>query len=56
MVASIEALPGLMVLKGGTVDDPEVLAKNKPATEIYRKNAPEWCTPFAGTVQMEGAK
>lgn len=54
MVAVAEALPGMYIVKGGTVDDPQEDAKHQPVLEIYRRNAPEWCTPWAGAAQKEG--
>lgn len=55
MTAFVEATPDFYIVKGGTVDDPAEDAKHKPAIEIYRKNAPEWCTPWSGAAQKEGA-
>lgn len=55
MTANAEAMPGITILKGGTVDDQEAIAKNKPGVEIYTKNRPEWCAPFADAAQKEAA-
>lgn len=53
MLADVEAMPDVYVVKAGTVDDAQEDAKHKPQLEIYRKNAPEWCTPWAGAEQKE---
>lgn len=53
MIADIEAMPGVVLVKGGTVDDFAEDAKHAPQQEIYRKNAPEWCTPFSGAEQKQ---
>ncbi|KAF7190022.1 hypothetical protein HII31_08353 [Pseudocercospora fuligena] len=54
MVANVEAMPGMLIVKAGTVDDPAEDAKHQPQMEIYRRNAPEWCTPWASAAQKEG--
>lgn len=55
MMAQSAGLPGVNIVKGGTVDDFGEDAKHKPLLEIYRKNAPEWCTPFKDAEQKEVA-
>ena len=55
MIANVEAMPGMLIVKAGTVDDPAEDAKHQPQMEIYRKNAPEWCTPWASAAQKDGA-
>lgn len=53
MAANADAMPGMIILKGGTVDDPEAINKNKPGVEIYTKDRPEWCTPWSIAAQKE---
>ncbi|CAK1361135.1 hypothetical protein CB0940_03463 [Cercospora beticola] len=55
MIADIDVMPGVVLVKGGTVDDPAVDAKNAPQMEIYRKNAAPWCTAWSGVAQVDGA-
>lgn len=55
MVAKADAMPGVNIVKGGTVDDPKEDAKHKPMLEIYRRNAPEWCTPWSCAEQKEAS-
>ena len=55
MVAHVEAMPGVNIVKGGTVDDQAEMAKHQPVMEIYRKNAPKWCTAWGGAEQKDGA-
>ncbi|EMF14969.1 uncharacterized protein SEPMUDRAFT_37223 [Sphaerulina musiva SO2202] len=53
MTADVQALEGVVLVKGGTVDDLTLDAKLAPKVEIYRKTAPEWCTPVAGAALKE---
>ncbi|KAK4631809.1 hypothetical protein CLAFUW4_02930 [Fulvia fulva] len=55
IVADTDSMPGIYILKAGTVDDEAEVAKHKPGLEIYRKNAPEWCTPWSCAAQKEVA-
>lgn len=40
MVADIEAMPGVKLVKGGTLDDTAAIDKAQPGVEIYTKNRP----------------
>lgn len=40
MVADIEAMPGVKLVKGGTLDDADAIENVKPGLEIYTKNRP----------------
>ncbi|CAK4031124.1 related to DUF636 domain [Lecanosticta acicola] len=53
MMAQADAMPGVNIVKGGTVDDPKEDAKHQPVQEIFRRNAPEWCTPWSCAEQKE---
>lgn len=51
MIADIEAMPGVVLVKGGTVDADA--NQFEPKLELYRKNAPDWCPGFKGAEQKE---
>ncbi|KAF2168316.1 hypothetical protein M409DRAFT_21753 [Zasmidium cellare ATCC 36951] len=53
MTANADAMPGVTILKGGTVDDFEEDRKHQPVLEVYTKNRPEWCHGFGGAQQKE---
>lgn len=53
MTADIEAMPGVKLIKGGTLDDADAIAKAKPGMEIYTKNRPEWCGAWQSAEQKE---
>jgi hypothetical protein len=55
MVANIEAMPGVVLVKGGTLDDGEAIKAADPKVEIYTKNRPGWCGAWGGAEQKESA-
>jgi hypothetical protein len=55
MVADIEAMPGVVLLKAGTVDDEDAIKAAEPKMEIYTKNRPEWCAAWGSAEQKETA-
>ncbi|KAK4504822.1 hypothetical protein PRZ48_002784 [Zasmidium cellare] len=55
MTANTDSTAGLTILKGGTVDDFEADKKHQPVMEIYTRNRPEWCHPFASAQQKEAS-
>ncbi|EGP84204.1 unnamed protein product [Zymoseptoria tritici ST99CH_1A5] len=55
MIADIEAMPGVVLVKGGTLDDESVMAKAEPKVELYTKNRPSWCGAWSGAEQKESA-
>lgn len=46
ILARIASAPGKIVLKGGTLDDPNSFT---PKAEIYTNRAPAWLVPVEGT-------
>ncbi len=48
------AIPGLVLIKSGTLDDAEKLPS--PETEIYTGHAPDWLEPFAGAARFSGSR
>lgn len=48
-------MPEMRILKLGTLDDMDELAKRVPEAEIYCKDRVEWCPQFREAVQKEGA-
>lgn len=55
MSVEADAIPGLLIVKSGTVDGQDVLDHNKPVAEIYTKRRPTWCTAFESAAQKETA-
>jgi hypothetical protein len=56
MLCHIGAVPGVVLVKAGTLDDREYLEKHgKPVQEIYTRNRPSWCAEWRGVEQREGA-
>jgi hypothetical protein len=54
----LEALPGVYIVKAGTLDDREYLEnEGKPVKEIFTKNRPNWCLSYEarGVLQKPGA-
>lgn len=45
IISVVAAMPGLVMLKAGTLDD---LAGLKPAVEVYTDHAVDWIAPIAG--------
>ena len=52
IVSLVEAMPGLTIVKAGTLDDPKAL---KPAQEVWCGSAWDAVPAFAGTVRVQGA-
>jgi hypothetical protein len=58
MGCKIEALPGVYIVKAGTLDDREYLEnEGQPKKEIFTKNRPGWCVSYEmkGVLQKPGA-
>ncbi|CZT19935.1 related to DUF636 domain protein [Ramularia collo-cygni] len=53
MVADIEAMPGIKLVKAGTVDDADAITKGAPVVELYTRSRPGWCSPWKGADQKE---
>ena len=51
IVSRIDAMPDLVFIKAGTLDDTSWL---NPTAEFFRRSAQPWDTPMAGATQYEG--
>ena len=45
IISKVEAMPGLVLVKAGTLDDMSGLT---PSVEVYTDHAAEWVSPIAG--------
>ncbi|KAF2643596.1 hypothetical protein P280DRAFT_505689 [Massarina eburnea CBS 473.64] len=45
-------LPGLLILKVGTLDDPNALGDAKPEAELYAPGRVSWVAPVEGAAQV----
>lgn len=55
MIADIEAMPGVTLVKAGTLDDSDAIAAAKPGMEMYTKNRPQFCGAWESAAQKEAA-
>lgn len=55
MIADIEAMPGVTLVKAGTIDDADIIAKAEPGLEMYTKNRPSFCGSWKSAEQKESA-
>lgn len=53
MFVTAEAMPGIHIVKPGTLDDLDVLNAGAPGAEIFTKDRVEWCGAIKGTAQQE---
>ncbi|BFZ54357.1 hypothetical protein PYCC9005_001391 [Savitreella phatthalungensis] len=54
--AQAEAIPGVKILKAGTLDDADALNDGKPQQEIYCRNMLSWEQPIDGAKQAQAAE
>jgi hypothetical protein len=56
MWCTLEIIPGMLIVKAGTLDDPEYLEhEGRPVKELFTRNQPSWCCGLEGVEQREGA-
>lgn len=48
-----EVRPGTNILKMGTLDQPEEMARVLPQSEVYTRNYPPWCEAIKGASQAD---
>lgn len=52
IISKVEAMPGLVLVKAGTLDDMSGLT---PGVEVYTDHAAEWVSPIAGAQRFAQA-
>jgi hypothetical protein len=55
MWVDIAAMPGMTVVKTGTIDDQDALNQAKPVQEIYCKDRPESFAALVGVAHKDAA-
>lgn len=53
LYSECEAIPGMKILKTGTLDNSNELAMSKPTAELYVCSRVGWCSAYPETVQHE---
>ena len=55
MFCDAAALPGVLIVKSGTLDDRGYEEREgRPTLEIFTRNRPEWCPAWTDVVTREG--